>query len=235
MHPVKTTQFEGPLDLLLQLIEEQKLDITQLSLAAVTEQYLAVLQRIGERLSADALADFLAVAARLLLIKSRALLPYLQPPDDDEGQELERQLKLYREFAQAALAVNARLRQRQASFSRERLLTSHERQAFTVPPNLTADRLAAAMADVIAAVPPMLPLTTNTLPRTVSVHQKILQLREMIWKAAKLRFSELFAGSANRMDIIVSFLAVLELTKQRSVSVRQDELFQEIVIERVAE
>ncbi|MDO8560308.1 MAG: segregation/condensation protein A [bacterium] len=233
MHSIKTTQFEGPLDLLLQLIEEHKLDITQLSLAAVTEQYLLTLQRIGDQMSANDLADFLAVAARLLLIKSRTLLPYLQPPDADEGQELERQLKLYREFALAALVVNARLRKKQFGFARERLLVPMEPTEFTPPPNLTAARLQQMFLGVVSALPPLLPLQKGVLANGITVHERILQLRELIWKETKLRFSELLKTSKNRMEVIVSFLAVLELTKQRTVSVRQDELFKDIVIERI--
>lgn len=233
MHAVKVQQFEGPLDLLLQLIEEQKLDITQVSLATVTEQYLMRLQQVGDRMSAGALADFLAVAARLLLIKSRTLLPYLQPPDADEGAALERQLKLYREFAVAALAINARLRMRQCSFARERLLVATEPMPFAPPPNLTADRLHHGFLAVVALLPPVLPQVQGAVAKGKSVHERIRELRELIWKASKLRFSELFKGSKNRMDVIVSFLAILELTKQQSVSVRQDVLFQDIVIERI--
>ena len=233
MHSIKTTQFEGPLDLLLQLIEERKLDITQLSLATVTEQYLTTLQQVGDQMTAGNLADFLAIAARLLLIKSRTLLPYLQPPDADEGQELERQLKLYREFAQAALVVNARLRQKQFSFARERLLLTVVATEFTPPPNLTASRLHHVFLEVVAALPPMLPQSQGVLAQGMSVHERIRELRELIGKASKLRFSELFKGSQSRMEVIVSFLAILELTKQKSVSVHQDELFQDIVIERM--
>lgn len=235
MHQVKVQQFEGPLDLLLQLIEEQKLDITQVSLATVTEQYLLALQRIGDQLSAGDLADFLAVAARLLLIKSRALLPYLQPPDADDGKDLEHQLKLYREFFLAAQQVNRLIHKKHFSFSRERLLLSKEPTAFEPPPNLTTERLHKIFAEVVAALPPMLPIERKGIVKTISVHDKIKQLRELIWRETRLRFSQLLGGSENRMEIIVSFLAVLELMKQRSVTVQQEEMFQEIVIERIAD
>lgn len=235
MHPVKTAQFEGPLDLLLQLIEEQKLDITQMSLAAVTEQYLKVLQEVGEQMSASDLADFLAVAARLLLIKSRALLPYLQPPDIDEGKDLENQLKLYREYYLASQQVHKLIRRKHFCFGRERLLLLREVTEFTPPPNLTLDKLAQAIANVVSSLPPPMPETRGVISKTISVHERILQLRDMIWRETKMRFSQLLGTSSNRMEVIVSFLAVLELTKQRSVMVRQDELFDEIVIEKIGE
>ncbi|MDD5110395.1 MAG: ScpA family protein [Patescibacteria group bacterium] len=235
MHPVKTAQFEGPLDLLLQLIEEQKLDITQMSLASVTEQYLKVLQEVGEQMSAGDLADFLAIAARLLLIKSRALLPYLQPPEADEGLALENQLKLYREFLLASQQVHKLLRKRRFSFTRERLLMSVEPSGFTPPPNLTLDRLTRLFAEVVAALPPILPQGKGTIAKTVSVFERIQQLRDLIWRETKLRFSQIMGGSHSRMEVIVSFLAVLELTKQRRVMVKQDELFEEIVIEKLGE
>ena len=235
MHKIKTAQFEGPLDLLLQLIEEQRLDITQMSLAAVTEQYLKVLQEVGEQMSAGDLADFLAVAARLLLIKSRALLPYLQPPDIDEGKDLENQLKLYREDYLASQQVHKLIRRKRFSFSRERLLLVREVTEFTPPPNLTQDKLAQAIATVVSSLPPPLPEARSMIAKTISVHERILQLRDMIWRETKLRFSQLLGTSNSRMEVIVSFLAVLELTKQRSVTVRQDELFDEIVIEKIGE
>lgn len=235
MHKVKTAQFEGPLDLLLQLIEEQKLDITQLSLAAVTEQYLKVLQAVGEQMSAGDLADFLGVAARLLLIKSRTLLPYLQPPEADEGKDLENQLKLYREYYLASQQVHQLIRRKRFSFNRERLLLLREAREFTPPPNLTLDKLAQAIATVVSSLPPPMPETRGVIAKTISVHERIRQLRDMIWRETKLRFSQLLGQSNNRMEIIVSFLAVLELTKQRRVMVRQDELFDEIVIEKIGE
>lgn len=233
MHRVTTVNFEGPLDLLLQLIEEQKLDITQVSLAAVTEQYLTALQEIGGNLSAAALADFLAVAARLLLIKSRTLLPYLQPPGVDEGAELERQLKLYREYYLAAQQVNTRLRQKRFSFARERILAKDVPTGFTPPPNITAEKLSRVFAEVIAALPPVLAVAHSKIGSTISIQEKIQQLRDMIWKQAKLSFSQLLAQAQDRTEVIVSFLAILELTKQRHVMVQQDDLFQEIVIVRL--
>jgi len=235
MHPVKVAQFEGPLDLLLQLIEEQKLDITQLSLATVTEQYLQVLLQIGDQMTASDLADFLAVAARLLLIKSRTLLPYLQPPDADDGTDLAQQLKLYREFYLASQQIKGLLRRRHFSFARERLLLSRDPAAFSPPPNLTAIRLANIFADVIAALPPVLPAVRTVIARTISVQEKIKQLRDLIWRQTRLRFSQLLGTTKDRMEVIVSFLAILELMKQRSISVQQEELFQEIVIERFTE
>ncbi len=234
MHQVKVQQFEGPLDLLLQLIEEQKLDITQLSLATVTEQFLVVLQQVGDQLSASDLADFLTIAARLLLIKSRALLPYLQPPDADDGKDLEQQLKLYREFFLASQQVNRMLHRRRFSFARERLLLSKEPQAFAPPPNLTAGRLATIFVEVVAALPPQLPTSRGVISKTVSIHEKIKQLRDLIWRETRLRFSQLLGGSQDRMEVIISFLAILELMKQRTVTVQQEEMFQEIVIEKIA-
>jgi len=99
-YKVQIEQFQGPLDLLLRLIEKEKLDITEVALSKVTEQYLKHLELIEESLPED-LADFLVIATKLLYIKSKALLPYLYPEDDDET-DLAEQLKMYKLFLEAA-------------------------------------------------------------------------------------------------------------------------------------
>jgi len=109
MHKIKIEDFEGPLDLLLQLIEKQKMDINQISLAKVTEQYIHFIES-SDGISPGELADFLVIAAKLLLIKSRSLLPYLESEDEDSGFELEKQLKMYKLFAEAAERVRSILR-----------------------------------------------------------------------------------------------------------------------------
>ena len=105
-YTIKIQKFEGPLDLLLQLIEQEELDITEISLAHITEQYLEYLATI-EELYPDELADFLVVATKLLLIKSHMLLPELTLEDEDE-ESLTRQLQLYKKYVEAARRLHDR-------------------------------------------------------------------------------------------------------------------------------
>lgn len=100
MLQIKTEKFQGPLNLLLKLIEKEKLDITEVNLAKIANQYIEYIKKLT-KIDPDDLADFLVVAAKLLLLKSKALLPYLCFEDEDETDELEKQLKMYKEFLQA--------------------------------------------------------------------------------------------------------------------------------------
>ena len=104
----KLEKFEGPLSLLLKLIEQEELDITQVSLANVADQYVNYIRQ-SDHINPDEVADFLVVAAKLLLIKSRALLPYLYPEEEEDIEELQQQLRMYQEFVKASKGINLML------------------------------------------------------------------------------------------------------------------------------
>lgn len=233
MYPVKVEQFEGPLDLLLQLIEQEQLSITSVSLATVTEQYLRQLEQLGDRLTPADLADFLVVAAKLLLIKSQALLPYLTWDQEDDEDSLESQLKIYREYAVAAKAVHQQILKRQFGFSRERLLVNEE-VGFAPPASLTAVRLAETFAAIVGNLPVLPTLPQGLVRRTVSLQEKIAHLRTLLAGGSKLQFSTVLRSAKDRTEVIVSFLALLELIKMQTAVVRQGELFSDIVVERAA-
>ena len=115
----KLEQFNGPLDLLLKLIEKEELDITQISLAKITDQYIEYIKSTSY-IKPEDMADFLVMAARLLLIKSKALFPYLQFGEEDEDvEELERQLKMYKEFIEATKKIEVMIGKKKFMFMRE--------------------------------------------------------------------------------------------------------------------
>jgi len=234
MHKVKVEQFEGPLDLLLQLIEEQKLEITKVSLAEVTEQYIQTLnQAAKEQIKPEELADFLVVAARLLLLKSRALLPFLEWGDEeDEGEDLTKQLKIYKEYLAASKAVQGLIAKKRFSFSRAKLLTEGE-IGFAPPPKLVKDKLREVFADIISALDPFLNLPTEVVKKTINIQEKIAQIRERIFQQATTHFSDILKEAKDKTEIIVSFLAILELIKQKTIVVKQDKIFDDIEIERL--
>src|SRR3989338_5754378 len=231
MHKIKVKQFEGPLDLLLQLIEDQKLEITEVSLAEVTEQYIQLLhqQSTQEKIPADQLADFLVIAARLLLIKSRALLPFLVW-EEEEPEQLTSQLKIYKEYLDASKVIAALIAKKHFSFSREKLLTGQE-ITFSQPSQLKSSRLAEVFAEIIRALEPLIGLPTEIIRKTISIQEKIQQIRQKIYQQATTRFSEILKDAKDRTEVVVSFLALLELVKQKIVVVRQKNTFDDILIE----
>jgi len=233
MHKIKVAQFEGPLDLLLQLIEEQKLEITQVSLAQVTEQYIQTLNQVAkDQIQATDLADFLVVAARLLLIKSRALLPFLEWGEEEEGEELTKQLKIYKEYLEAMKVIQGMISKKHFGFSREKLLASEE-IGFAPPPKLVKDKLREVFADIISGLDPFLNLPTEVVRKTINIQEKIAQLRERIFQQASTRFSDILKKAKDKTEVIVSFLALLELIKQRTIVVKQSKIFDDIEIERL--
>lgn len=227
MHKIKIQQFEGPLDLLLQLIEAQQLDISEVSLAEVTEQYLTLLKEVSDR-NPDELADFLVVAAKLLLIKSRILLPELVG-DEEDGGDLESQLKLFREYYEASKRIHALIRKHRFTFSRDRPAVTIER-VFSPPDSLTADVLRILFVGVLRDLEPVVSLPREVASRTVSIQEKIEQIRMAILSRATVNFHLLLKTAKTKIEVIVTFLALLELVKQRNVVVVQEKLFEDIIV-----
>jgi segregation and condensation protein A len=223
--------FEGPLDLLLHLIEERELDITTVSLAAVTGQYLDYISRV-EKLESDKLADFLIIAAKLLLIKSRMLLP--QPPveaeDEEEenvGDELVRRLIEYRRFKDAAHEL--RLREEHGLRAYARLLPAPQPDLGVRLEGVTLDALVLAVRQALESK------TTSSAndvitPLQISLPDRIAYLESLLEKQRSYSFSRILEQAASRMEIIVTFLALLQLIKRRKVVVEQSELFGEIML-----
>lgn len=231
-HKVKVEQFEGPLDLLLQLIEEAKLDITSVSLAKVTEQYIDILNKSAEKVAASELADFLVVAARLLLIKSKALLPFLQWDEDDETEDLSKQLKIYKEYLEATRIISKMVHAKRFSFARQKLLVKAE-VGFAPPPGLVQDDLRKTFQSILSGIEPFLKLQSDTIRKTIDIQEKIQSIRERIYREATTNFSEIIKEAKDKTEVIVSFLALLELIKQRVITVRQSDNFSDITVEKL--
>ncbi|MBI2098877.1 segregation/condensation protein A [Candidatus Uhrbacteria bacterium] len=229
-YKVRLEKFEGPLDLLLQLIESEELPITEVSLAEVAEQYVAHLQAIEEK-NPEELADFLLVAAKLLLIKSRVLLPSLDLNLEEDGISLEDQLKLYKEYAQASKTVQAIIGKRAFSWPRQK--APLQAGIFTPPKGLNPGKLAAVFRDILRALAPVSKLPGAAISRAISIKEKIEELRRLILSKAQINFSQIMRGAKSKTEVIVSFLALLELIKQKIVNVSQKELFEDISVKRI--
>lgn len=241
-YAVELPVYQGPLDLLLHLIERQELDITEVSLLAVTDQYLRAIEQL-EEIQPGALADFLVVASRLIYLKSRSLLPKPQPPDEEEGEEdpgdaLVRQLMEYRSFKQVASALHAREEAGIRAFLRLAPLPEMERKLDLG--DLEMDHLYKAVQRALQRIPPE-PVLPSVRTYAVTVAEQIEKVRDALrlsfsdGRATPVRFSALLSRSQTRMEVIVTFLAVLELIKRREVDVKQETTFGEIVLAPCAE
>lgn len=225
--------FEGPLDLLLHLIEREELDITQVSLAQITTQYLEYLAQISER-DPDSLADFVAVAARLLLIKSRVLLPQpptaLSPEDDDVGEDLVRQLLEYKKFKEAAGWLKALDEQGLHSYIRLAGLPPLER--IVDLGDVTLDDLLSAVQRVLAIKPPEPSVNGSISPITITIADQMTLIERKTARGRQVSFIQLMKTATNRLEVIVTLLALLEMVKQLRVSMRQNRPFGDIQIVR---
>jgi segregation and condensation protein A len=230
-YQVQLPMFEGPLDLLLHLIEREELDITKVTLAQVTDQYLAYIAILKE-VDAEFLTDFLVVAAKLIFIKSQALLP--RPPtsladeEEDIGDQLAHQLRVYRQFK----TIAELLRQRETDGVRNFV-------RMALPPKLepklsfgevTLDDLTAAVRQALAVRPPDPAVGEVVAPMTVTIGEQMSLIRDELTRRREINFRGLLRRAASRVEVIVTFLAVLELIKQYVIDVRQDSLFGDIFI-----
>lgn len=228
MYTIKLDQFEGPLDVLLELIENQKLEITKISLARVTDQFLEYLKTNEEHITSANLANFILVAAKLILIKSKALLPFLELTQEEEDDilDLETQLKEYQRFRGAAEALKNLMKRGRMSFSRE--YREEAVNVFYPPENVSGGTLADILRRIIADIPPILELPKDILKRKVSVEEKMKHITALIQKRVEISFRSLITPSEGKEYLVANFLAILELTKQKLVIVKQEEIFGEI-------
>lgn len=228
---VKTEVFEGPLELLIELVEKRKLLINDISLAAVTDEYMLRVSEMQER-SLPGTSQFVVLAATLLLIKSKSLLPVLELTDEEEAsiEDLEqrlRQYQLYRDAAEPLAAQFGRtiLHEPQYAPPREPL--------FVTDDYCNISELQQALGRVLDALPKeKTPKAKATVKPTVSLEEMIESLQQRIARQFKLRFSELRRTEPEHKNVIVSFLAILELFKQGDVLIVQENRFADIHIEK---
>jgi segregation and condensation protein A len=228
---VQLAVFQGPLGLLLHLIEREELDITLVSLARVTGQYIEYLAAL-EELQVDDLADFIVVAARLLLIKSQALLPrppapVLEEAEQDSGEALLRQLLLYKQFKQAAQRLQER--QDRRSYVRLAPLPRLETRIEHLEA-VSLDELLAAARRAMQTRPPDSLVDDVVAPFNFTIDDQIQLISHTLARQASVSFNQLLTDAYSRQEVSVTFLAVLEMIKQLKIQARQDRMFGEIVI-----
>lgn len=231
MEKVKLAQFEGPLDLLLNLIEERQLDITQLALAEVTEQFLQYIKQLTQ-IDPTTLADFLAIAAKLLVIKSKAILPTLEIENEEEdaGVDLESKLLLYKQFKEIAKYLKSLDGKRNQSWTRS--IAFEERINFFPDPNVTTTELHNAILAILQGLKELDNLPKAKVKEAISIQEKIDHLRDSLSQQMETKLSDLLKGAKNKSEMIVTFLALLELIKQKIFVADQETLFAEVVIKK---
>lgn len=237
MVDVTTEKFSGPLGLLLSLIESEEMDITEIALAKIADEYVSYIRSAGN-IDPDEMADFLVVAAKLLFIKSKALLPYLYTKEDEEEvNDLERQLRMYKEFITASEKIKDSLAAKRFQFLPP--LIKNRRQQFnlpifTAPLKVNPDVLKEVLNNLLKALAKKVEekLPEARLEPKINIEDRIASIRQMLFEKIKVNFSKLLATSQTKTELIVNFLAVLELAKQKELNFEQDELFGEIHVTR---
>jgi segregation and condensation protein A len=240
-YKVSTPVYEGPLDLLLQLIERAELDITRLALALVTDQYLEHLRRMQALAvegtieipwAAEEVSAFLVIAAKLIQIKSEALLPRpptRQPGEEDTGEALALQLMAYKRYRQIADLLSQR---EEAGLRTYLRLAPPPKVEGTVDlTGLDLTDLTEAAQTIFALASSKLPLSMIVTPPRVTIREKIHLLTKIFFRQKEITFQNLIKENRSRLDIVVTFLAILELVKRHFVQAKQESLFGDISLE----
>ena len=234
-YTVRTSVYEGPLDLLLSLIERAELDITTVSLASVTDSYLNYINGL-EQVNPDEISAFLLIAAKLLQIKSEALLP--RPParergEEDVGQALVDQLRLYKRFKEIGVWMSERQEKNLRTFLRIAPLPKVEAKLDLS--NLTLEKLVAAAGEAFAKEQNKKPLGSIIAAPRVTIREKIDLIVKTMKEVERASFRSLLNQGASRLEIVVTFLAMLELVKRYRIQAQQEGLFGDIEIDRMEE
>ena len=230
MYEIRIDAFEGPLDLLLYLIRKNEVDIYDISIAEITGQYMEYLD-LMKMLDLDVAGEFLVMAATLLQMKSEAMLPAGVEVDYDEPmmtrEELVRQLLEYKRFKEAAVVLSQKEETQRDLYARSFVEPGFENfdlKEFRL--NATLFDLLSAFRTVLQGIPEE--QLTGLREETFTVQQKIGEIMGRFKKSKRLDFSALFSAVCSKLEIIVTFLAILELIRTKRVIARQAQLFSKI-------
>lgn len=226
---IQTEKFVGPFDILLTLIEKRKMPVSDVSLATIAQDYITYINE-REEFPVEETASFIYVAATLLLIKSKALLPLLELTEEEQEdvEELENRLKLYRKFRRIALLLRPQ-------WNKQPLLqTLHvpKREAVFAPGTVTVDTLRNTLQQRLKKTQSFFQRVPQVkVKKVVSLEEMIEHLRKRVEKSLTLSFTEFSGmGKRERIDVVVSFLALLELVKQGVIAVQQQGVFSDITL-----
>jgi len=223
---IQQEKFAGPLDLLLSLIEEKKLEITEISLAQVTDAFLTYVGDIKQA-NAGILADFIVVAAKLLLIKSRALLPTLELSGEEEAEieDLTRRLEIYKLFKEASQNLK-KMYWKQPLFSREFLF--NQTPIFYPPQNLSALDVQRTFQKIWEEFQKLgEEISVEKIKKIIKIEEKIKDILNILNQSSNLMFKNAVKKS-EKIEVIITFLAILHMFKERMIIIEQEQEFGEI-------
>ena len=228
MYKVETEKFQGPLDLLLNLIEENKLSVNEIALAQVSDQYFSYVKGLADFPKFE-VANFLVVAATLMLIKSKSLLPgfRLEEKEEVDIAELETRIRMLKAFRKLAGNIRELAASDRISYLRERMAGLEG--GFYPPKEANISVFVNILRLVLEKIPTISELPEKTIERIVSIEEKMTELINRITDKAAQTLRGVIS-TENRQEIIVTFLAMLELLKQGLVVVRQEKDFGDITI-----
>ena len=230
-YTISTPIYEGPLDLLLQLIERAELDITKLSLAKVTDQFLEHSRHLNS-LEADEVSAFLVIAAKLIQIKSEALLP--RPPqreigEEDPGDALAKQLIIYKRYREIADILSQRADAGLRTYLR--VAPPPKLEGTLDLSDITINDIAGVADEIFSALSRSEALAGVVPPSRVTIREKISLITDTLRHRKNVSFRSLINHDNSRLEIVVTFLALLELIKRHLVRVSQEGLFGDISLE----
>jgi len=229
MFNIQTEKFSGPLDLLLRLIEERNLEITDISLSNVTNEYLEYIKQAES--NSNELADFLVIASTLILIKSKAILPTLElsQEETEEILDLKERLIIYKIFKEKSQYILELSKQKNYLFSHQPF--SNVETIFSPPKNLTLEMFEKAFVEVLDLYQQeKIILPTKKVKILVNLKERINNLLSIFKTKDKCSFKEISGNTEDKINIVVTFLAILHLAKDGFITLNQDNNFGEIGI-----
>ncbi len=229
MYEITTKEFSGPLDLLLQLVEKKNLEITEISLAQVTQDYVTYIGN-QELVHPEELADFLVIASTLLLIKSKSLLPTLELEIEEQEEilDLENHLQLYKIYKEQGIKMYGEWNK--GSYLFTRLPWKDTEAKFSPPHDFSLSNLSESFKKVLESFEEEIPLKEKKVTKVVTLKQRIKELVQKLTQGKDYNLEELVPDKNKRIELVLTFLAILYLVKEDVVKIKQEKNFGSIWI-----
>lgn len=236
MHKFLINDFEGPLDLLLHLIKNSKMEISEVRISEITEQYIKFIRDM-EELNLDIASEYLVMAAELMEIKSRSLLPKKETEESEGEEELNPEEELKRRLLEYQMYKESTLEFRRLEENRTNVFTRLPESVETISDehyindgDITIDDLMAALKNILDRKEYSKPINTKVTKKELSVSERMVRIRDILKSKKKVSFVSLFEN-VTRPYVVVTFLSILEMAKNKELIISQDANFGEIYIE----